>query len=183
MQRISLLTILYFIFGAWSLQAQSVNDDTPYIQGPVYKVINAGNGPVILWEGKLAAEEQLIRESDELITVSPPGSDEPRLLVYLRDDGRLDRIVDLEYQRDDRLPVQDYPMLSTDEYIEPINITFENGMIFTYDDGNASFNLAGEELDFTGVKGSYRVKTEGFEAGVSFRTRDGKKVYHYFTVK
>lgn len=165
-----------------SAQSTPLADDGPaYVQGPVYKVINASQGPVILWEGRPVVKGQVVNTAPDLLTVYPPNDTEARLLVYLRPDGRMKRVVDLAYEHDPRKKgsATESEEVAYDN-AGPLELTFKNGMHFTYENGVASAYLDGEWLTVTGRKGAYRIQTDTFEAGVSFRAVPGSKVYWYF---
>lgn len=174
-----ILLAFCFCLTTVSLLAQEGEAEGPaYVQGPVYKVINRAEGPVILWEGKPAASYQVVNSAPDLLTVYPPNSVDARLLIYLRPDGRMKEVIDLEYQQDPRkttTPVTAASYLAAG----PIKVTFRNGLVFVYEDGKATALYEDEFLPVIGEKGRYRIKTDLFEAGVSFEPYSGTKVYRY----
>lgn len=174
-------TFFFFLF-AFSLTALSaqVDSDFPYVQGPVYKVINDASGPVILWEGKAASPDQIVRSAPDLITVYPPHSFDPRLLIYLQPNGRLKEVIDLEYEpRPADRPAVAAAKAAAFKNRQPVRVDFRNGLVFTFEDGMPAASLRGELLPVTGANGRYRIVTEAFEAGVAFGPEYGATVYQY----
>lgn len=174
-------TLLFCLFSVSisSLFAQ-VDSDFPYVQGPVYKVINAAEGPVILWEGKAASPDQIVRSAPDLITVYPPHSFDVRLLIYLQPNGRLKEVIDLEYEPHpaDR-PAAVAAKAAAFQAMEPVRVDFRNGLVFTFENGMPAASLRGELLPVTGENGRYRINTDAFEAGIAFGPAYGATVYHY----
>lgn len=177
-----LLTPASCPFACSCVHAQDHYAGLDFVQGPVYVVYDHPLGPIVYWEDEPASVAQIKTTEDGVIEVSPPGVDAPRLLIYLEADDRLAKVVDLEYQRDPRLPnEQAYNKSKATE--SPIEITFRNGLYFTYADGIASATYLGETVPVAGSEGRYRIETADFEAGIAFGPMWNGKVYQYLREK
>lgn len=170
--------------GAFSLAAQtSIAEENKYAVGATYLIRNSPTGPVVYWDGELAAEELFTWETERMVTVNPPTSIKPRLVLYLFEDGRVDYVVDLKFQRHPLLPLPTVREDGTDKKMDAVAYTFENGVTFSYEAGIPRFVLNNEELAYTGENGYYRVHSADFDAGISFGPDYGSRIFHYFTRK
>lgn len=174
------LPLLFILTFCTCVRAQNHDDKLAYVEGPVYKVINAATGPVVLWKGEPAAADQIRTDANGNLEVYPPDSDEPRLLITLQKDGTLEAVTDLAYQTDSRKPLAEPKEKYTDG---PVRVNFANGLCFSYSDGEASASFAGHPVPVTGSKGRYRIETEDYEAGIAFGPMWGNKVYQYLKEK
>jgi len=178
------LMFCFFTICFFTLNAQEDKEIPAFVAGPVYKVINAADGPVILWEGKAADPAQIVQSAPDLIKVYPPNSIDARLLIYLKPDGRLKEIIDLEYQSNPSYRSEENKeTVEAFNPAEPIRHSFTNGLVFTYENGTASAFYEGEFLKISGSKGRFRIKTETFEAGIAFGPEYGTTVYTYLKEK
>lgn len=177
-----LLTLLFTVFLLTCVRAQDHFEGIDYVQGPEYVVYDHPAGPIVYWDDVPAAATQLRTTEEGIIEVLPPGTTTPRLLIYLTANQRVAKVIDLEYSRDPRLPSK--PVTAVDyDAAGPIEVSFSNGLEFTYADGQASASLGGTPIPVTGEKGRYRIDTDEFEAGVAFGPEYGTQVYQYLRVK
>lgn len=175
-------TLLFSLFLCTSGRAQEHYAGLEYVQGPTYTVYDHPVGPKVYWKGEPASITQITTTEDGPIEVAPPGSANPRLLIYVSDDNRLVRVVDLEYESDPRQPHATVAS-ATRAITKPIEISFKNGLYFYFSEGKASATFRGQPLPVTGSAGRYRIETDEFEAGIAFGPQWNGNVYHYLREK